>query len=197
MRGCQEVDPAKSDALIHHFDAATGDDVDSTDAPTIAHDAQPEPPAQSRPVTKAQVAYLKTLIKTLVSSSFCTFNYVYALLRKEFDFSRCEHIPAEKFEAVCAFLEDEIASSADDEDESGADSPYSLAYPAPVKTPTPVKRLLVCVTDEGSEMFTLKDDEIVARVNNLAGMIDSGVLVLSHDELVRLATACLRKAFPV
>lgn len=36
------IDPAKSDALIHHFDAETGDDVDSKDTPANAQRAQPE-----------------------------------------------------------------------------------------------------------------------------------------------------------
>ena len=36
------IDPAKSDALIHHFDAETGEEVDYTDPPAGAQHAQPE-----------------------------------------------------------------------------------------------------------------------------------------------------------
>ena len=179
------IDASKAKALFEYFDEVMSKSAD----------------AESNRVTKKQVAYIDSLVKKLVEVSGLNEIYAYVLLNTHYQITRIGDLPADEFADACEFLDTWIANHSNDAEGSntGDDSPHSLANPspAPVKTPTHVKRMLVCMTDEGSEITTLNDDEIVARVSNLAGMIDSGVLVLSHDELVRLAISCLRKAFPV
>lgn len=173
------IDANKAEALRNYFDEVMGKAAET----------------ESSRVTKKQVAYIGSLVKKLVNVSGFSLQYVYTVLNKHYQITRTGDLPADSFAGVCEFLDTWIANHTDDSD----DSPYSLANPAPapVKTTTSVKRMLVCMTDEGSEITALDDDEIVARVSNLAAMIDSGVLVLSQDELSRLAITCLRKAFPV
>ena len=196
------IDPAKSDALINHFDAATGDDVDSADAP---ESAQPAQSAQPPTVTKKQVAYIKTLIKALVSSGFYTFNSLYALLRKEFNFSSCEQIPVEKYDAVCAFLEDEIAYNVDDEydaDESSADIRYSLANPAHVKTPASaqhsqpeseqpkLRRFLNTLSPDGLKCTELSATALVIEPDAIADWIANPENRISNQLILCITQAC-------